>query len=189
MCFALAKELEDLSQFDRSFDFLTRGCSLKRRTMRYAVEDDIATLDRIIDRHNATAIQGLAGGLDTDEPIFIIGLPRSGTTLVEQILARHSEVTAAGETQALALETVRAAQRLSGQALAKADLVMRSLDIAPVNWVRHIFGQRGRRRAGRLGSSTRHQPTICIPPDSARIATGPYCSALARPDGFLLRDV
>ena len=93
LCFALGKALEDRGEFGESFRHYERGNELKRPECRYRAE-----LDR--NQHRA-ADQGLHGGVlrqpsgwgnPSPDPIFIVGLPRSGSTLLEQILASHSQV-------------------------------------------------------------------------------------------------
>ncbi len=93
LCFALGKAFEDRAAFETSWQYYERGNALKRQESRYRPE--------IIERNTAgqrsicTApfFARRAGyGLPSDEPIFIVGLPRSGSTLIEQILASHSQV-------------------------------------------------------------------------------------------------
>jgi tetratricopeptide (TPR) repeat protein len=93
LCFALGKALEDRSEFAESFRYYTLGNSLKRATSRYRpdiVENntrrqiEICTRDFFAKRHG--------WGAPDRDPIFIVGLPRSGSTLIEQILASHSQV-------------------------------------------------------------------------------------------------
>ena len=128
--FALAKELEDLSEYAASFEQLRQACDMQRAMMRYDVGDDVATMDRIITTHTAPVLaQGT--GHANDEPVFVIGLPRSGTTLVERILAAHSEVHAAGELQAFPRSCIEAVQERYGTATAKLEFVERSLELDP----------------------------------------------------------
>jgi tetratricopeptide (TPR) repeat protein len=128
--FALAKELEDIKHFDEAFSALEIGCGLQRRRMQYNVADDIAVIDRIIQTHTRTEVQ-CASGFSTDEPIFVVGLPRSGTTLIAQILASHSSVCSIGETPALAAETISAVRRVVGRRVGKMELVSRVLEVDP----------------------------------------------------------
>lgn len=130
LCFAIAKALEDLGRFEASFRYLKRGCNLQRSRIKYNVVDDVAIMDRVIERHNRAAVD-VAGGFLTDECIFVIGLPRSGTTLVERILASHSAVWAAGELPAFPREAIKAVQMQAGRPVGQLDFVQRALDVDP----------------------------------------------------------
>jgi tetratricopeptide (TPR) repeat protein len=100
--FAMAKALEDTGDYDRAFEHLLKGNALKRRALAY---DEGATAEkfrRIAELFDAAALTRFQGAGETSErPVFIIGMPRSGTTLVEQILASHPSVHAAGELTAM----------------------------------------------------------------------------------------
>ena len=93
LCFALGKAYEDRGGYATSWAFYERGNALKRAESRYRpepVELNTANQQRICTSeffHERTGC-----GIASNEPIFIVGLPRSGSTLVEQILASHSEV-------------------------------------------------------------------------------------------------
>lgn len=132
--FALAKELEDLAETARSFAYLQRGASLRRRLMRYEVEGDVRTMQAIAERYDAGMFDGRIAGFDSPEPVFILGMPRTGTTLVERILGCHTEVQAAGELNNFAVELTRLAGA-PGQS--REELVARSREID--------FAQLGRR--------------------------------------------
>jgi tetratricopeptide (TPR) repeat protein len=93
MCFALGKALEDRSEYAESFACYERGNALKKIECRYRPEP----LERTARLHESlctaeffAARQGF--GCDSAAPIFIVGLPRAGSTLIEQILASHSQV-------------------------------------------------------------------------------------------------
>jgi tetratricopeptide (TPR) repeat protein len=96
--FALGKAHADLGNSERSFRHLLNGNALKRRQIAY---DEAATLDRFARIRAAftpEVMQELGGYGDNSRlPIFIVGMPRSGTTLLEQILASHSSVSGLGE--------------------------------------------------------------------------------------------
>jgi tetratricopeptide (TPR) repeat protein len=96
--FALGKAYADLGDSDRSFRHLLDGNALKRRQIAY---DEAATLGRFASIRAAftpEVIQDLGGYGDNSQlPVFIVGMPRSGTTLLEQILASHSGVSGLGE--------------------------------------------------------------------------------------------
>jgi tetratricopeptide (TPR) repeat protein len=100
--FALAKALSDVGEHKESFQHLASGNRLKRSQLDY---DEAATL-ALIERSSATCGRELLQhhrdiGNSTRRPIFIVGMMRSGSTLIEQILASHPDVFAAGECLAL----------------------------------------------------------------------------------------
>jgi tetratricopeptide (TPR) repeat protein len=92
---ALAKEHEDLAQYASSFQHLLRGKAAGAALRHYAFHDDEALFAAITAAFPAPARP--AAGCASTEPIFVIGMPRSGTTLVERILSSHPDVQAAGE--------------------------------------------------------------------------------------------
>jgi tetratricopeptide (TPR) repeat protein len=95
--FALGKECEDLGEHARAFSHIKAGAALHRRNLRYEVEGDIGLIDRIIRAQTEEVMAALPPGYPGEAPIFVLGLPRSGTTLVERIIAGHSAVAPAGE--------------------------------------------------------------------------------------------
>jgi tetratricopeptide (TPR) repeat protein len=93
MCFALGKALEDRGEYAESFAFYERGNALKKSESRYRpepLERNARLQAEVCTRDFFEARQGV--GCDSRAPIFIVGLPRSGSTLLEQILASHSKV-------------------------------------------------------------------------------------------------
>ncbi|HVO45834.1 MAG TPA: sulfotransferase [Steroidobacteraceae bacterium] len=111
--YALAKEYEDLADYASSWKHLVAGAQLRRRHLQYDVRADVATVDWIIEAF-AAAGSGIHG-LGTEEPIFIVGMPRTGTTLLERLLAGHRDVFAAGELTSFAEAVVSAAQSKLGR--------------------------------------------------------------------------
>jgi tetratricopeptide (TPR) repeat protein len=112
LCFALGKALEDRAEFTESFRFYERGNALKKDEIRY----DSDTLERNMRRQTAVCtpefFAARAGwGCDRADPIFVVGLPRAGSTLIEQILASHSTVEG---TKELA-DIPRLVQHLNGR--------------------------------------------------------------------------
>lgn len=96
--FALAKMLEDCNEFDRSFLHLRAANELKKSQVRFDAAGLWQTLEETKRAVTRELIEQKAHfGLDTEIPILIVGMPRSGTTLVEQILASHPQVSGAGE--------------------------------------------------------------------------------------------
>jgi Tfp pilus assembly protein PilF len=127
--FALAKELEDLSDYESSFEHLYAACRRFRALLQYDVLDDIAVLDSLRETHSKARLATLETGYDNNEPIFILGLPRTGTTLVEQILGSHSQVFAAGELNAFPAVAIRAVTVAASGRVNKREFVGRSLDV------------------------------------------------------------
>ncbi len=95
--FALAKELEDCQQHQASFIARQKGAQVYRNSFGYDLASDLAFMQAIEDNFSAKFLQQQANGFETEEPIFIVGLPRSGTTLLERIISSHSDVFSAGE--------------------------------------------------------------------------------------------
>jgi len=98
LCFALAKARADLGHHADAFRHLQSGNALKRAEIAYDEAASLALIERIEAAFTPELMRGKAGlGESSGLPIFIIGMPRSGTSLVEQILASHPEVFGAGE--------------------------------------------------------------------------------------------
>lgn len=97
LCYALAKEYEDVGDHEKSFSYLKRGSDKKRVLTRYNINQDLDLIDYLIEVFSEGLFHQVKTGYDNDEPIFIVGMPRSGTTLVERIVSSHGDVFAAGE--------------------------------------------------------------------------------------------
>jgi tetratricopeptide (TPR) repeat protein len=113
LCYALAKEYADLGKHAESWTVLQRGARQRRRQLKYEIAADLATVDALIEAYPAGPAQP-APGAAVDAPIFIVGLPRAGSTLVERILSSHSQVHAAGELRHFTLAIAAAARSTSG---------------------------------------------------------------------------
>jgi len=130
VCYALAKELEDTGDTEQSFKALSRGATLRRKHINYSLENDIETIDAIINTFNPARLAAPHNGCSTREPIFIIGLPRTGTTLAERILGSHSEVFAAGELNNFAIQMMQQVRNQTGtQKLSRHALVQQSAEL------------------------------------------------------------
>ncbi|MGH8138315.1 MAG: tetratricopeptide repeat-containing sulfotransferase family protein [Steroidobacteraceae bacterium] len=93
LCFALGKALEDSGQYEESFRYYERGNALKKDEVRYsadAMEDALRRQAEVFTPQFLASRRGW--GCKSADPIFIVGLPRAGSTLLEQILASHSSV-------------------------------------------------------------------------------------------------
>ncbi|MCZ6502854.1 MAG: sulfotransferase [Gammaproteobacteria bacterium] len=102
LCFALAKAYEDLGEYDKSFTYLEKGNRLRKKTLDYRIENDqalFAQIKKLLSDDNL--INFAPDEPAAIQPVFITGMMRSGTSLVEQIIASHSRVHGAGELEAM----------------------------------------------------------------------------------------
>jgi tetratricopeptide (TPR) repeat protein len=100
--FALGKAYADLKDYRRSFTHLLAGNARKRAAIAYDEAATLSLFDRIEAVFTRDLITRKSGGGDfSPMPIFVLGMPRSGTTLIEQIVASHPMVHGAGELQTL----------------------------------------------------------------------------------------
>jgi tetratricopeptide (TPR) repeat protein len=93
LCFALGKAFEDRTEYAESFRYYARGNELKKSETRYkpaSIEYNTRLLQKTFTKEFFDARRG--SGAQDPSPIFIVGLPRSGSTLIEQILSSHSQV-------------------------------------------------------------------------------------------------
>jgi predicted Zn-dependent protease len=110
--FALGKALEDAGDYAAAFSHYAAGNGLRRKTVSYSADETAEHVRRSIALFTPEFFAGRAGqGDPASDPIFIVGLPRSGSTLVEQILATHSQVEGTMELPDIAA----IARRLSGR--------------------------------------------------------------------------
>ncbi len=98
LLFALAKALEDGKQYQEAMAALAQGNKLKSKTVPWSPEQFEQDTQRLIDFFEKDRIKALASSkLEVSDPIFIVGLPRAGSTLIEQILSSHSQVEGTAE--------------------------------------------------------------------------------------------
>ena len=90
MLFALGKAYESKKDFTKSFNFYNEGNWMHRKTIDYNAQENSESIEQIINffKNNSTKLS--YSGFDSSDPIFILGLPRAGSTLIEQILSSHS---------------------------------------------------------------------------------------------------
>ncbi len=108
ICYSLSKELEDLKEWKRSFHYLRRGADAHRRYFPYDREAELGTLDSIAQIFDEEFFRRPPPGYAAGKPIFVLGMPRSGTTLVDRILSSHSQVESAGESSEFTASILRA---------------------------------------------------------------------------------
>ncbi len=96
--FALGKIYDDLGEYDKAFENFIEGCRLKRQKISYNAEQSKHNFTRTKEIFTKEFIKKNKGhGFKSDAPVFVLGMPRSGTTLTEQIIASHPAVHGAGE--------------------------------------------------------------------------------------------
>ncbi len=100
--YALGKEYEDLGRWNDAFRYIKMAGDAVKSAGDYRVDDDVELMDKIVDVCTHEWLNDSPSKASTDKtPIFIVGLPRTGTTLTDRILSSHSLVQSAGETQLL----------------------------------------------------------------------------------------
>ena len=102
VAFGLGKAFEDLEQFDKAFEYLRVANRLRRESFEFSIAAEITFLEQLENAFDArwasVEPEDYNPGCTPDcTPVFILGMPRSGTSLIEQILASHSQVYGAGE--------------------------------------------------------------------------------------------
>lgn len=112
--FALGKAYSDVKDYEKSFKHFISGAARKRATLSYDEGAQFAQFDCIESTFTASLLAMKRGSRASKAPIFILGMPRSGTTLIEQILASHPFVYAAGELGCFqkAINDVRTERRI-----------------------------------------------------------------------------
>ena len=100
LAYALGKANEDIKSFDKSFLFYNEANNLNKKKLNFSINKEKNRFDEIKSTFNKQLLNKLSVvGSKKFDPIFIIGMPRSGTTLIEQILATHTDVFGADEIE------------------------------------------------------------------------------------------
>lgn len=124
--YATAKELEDVGEHRQSFAALAAGAARHRGTLRYDVATETSALEAIREAWTADAVAQPSAGHHESGAIFIVGMPRTGTTLAERLLVQSGDVVAAGELldfgNLLGAATRRALDAAPGRTSAQASL-------------------------------------------------------------------
>ena len=115
LAYGLYRICEQRKQYDTAFEYLAAGNKLKARNSTYKDADVAEYLDGSVVgvRDVVERLQG-GGGNSSTQPVFVLGMPRSGTSLTEQILASHSEIIGAGEVS-FAFDTIHRIKELIGK--------------------------------------------------------------------------
>jgi len=105
ICFSLAKAYDDLEKYSLSYKYLSEGNFLRKKLIGYNINKDKKLFSKIYKNFKQFQNDNFKlsdyNNLNNKVPIFILGMPRSGTTLVEQIISTHSKVFGAGELNIL----------------------------------------------------------------------------------------
>lgn len=101
--YAIGKEYEDLEEWDAAFDAFSMGAAERRKTVEYDEPAEIEMFDFISGHFTPEWLASGGQGHESAAPIFVLGQPRSGTTLIERIISSHPQVHSAGELQQFGL--------------------------------------------------------------------------------------
>lgn len=118
--YALGKELDDLQRFDEAFRWFSAAAQARRSRLQYEVAADEAKLRRIAEIYAGNDARANAPTLDSSQYVFIVGLPRSGTTLTERILTGLANVRSNGETENFSSSLLAATAAGSGDIFSRA---------------------------------------------------------------------
>lgn len=99
LCYGIGKELEDLEDWDAAFEAFCDGAAARRKTVDYDERTEVDAFAALHAHYTADWLNERPAGCPDPSPIFILGQPRTGTTLVERIVTAHSDVHSAGELQ------------------------------------------------------------------------------------------
>lgn len=94
--FTIGKMMDDLGNYDRAFHYFRAANDIRHRKSSYHRDSELAHIDSIMEMYTPE-ILARSSGLEDATPIFIVGMPRCGSTLTEQILASHPDVVSKGE--------------------------------------------------------------------------------------------
>lgn len=164
--YALAKEYEDLGEYALSWQHLSAGASMRRLHLQYDPRVDLATVDWIRQAFPADCLG--SPGAASAEPIFILGMPRTGSTLVDRILGGHAQIYSAGELPDFGAAVVAAVQQRRGHSVSRQELIASSaeLDFAALG---QDYLRRTRPRTGHTAHFTDKLPLNYL-----------YCGLIAR---------
>ncbi len=155
--FALAKSCEDIGQHAESWRHLVAGNRIERSRIQYDSATDCAAIAHIIGAF--PAVEAAQADTTGERPIFIVGLPRTGTTLVERIVGNHSAVHSAGELPALSEAIGAAVDRIArGE---RMDWLNYAAALGRIDgaFIAHEYLARARARRGELARFSDKQPT------------------------------
>jgi tetratricopeptide (TPR) repeat protein len=142
--YALAKAHMDIEDFPQALVHLRAGSALKRSTLNYDAALDESFMAEMARAHDGVSMDRLRGaGVASPRPIFIVGVPRSGTSLLEQVLASHPSVFGGGESGRMQSLIAELGDRYPAclATISRADvstLATRYLDLLPTHAALHV---------------------------------------------------
>ncbi len=101
--YAIGKECEDLEQWEAALEAFHAGAAARRATVEYDEAAEIEMFDYLLEHYTPEWLASRPPGDPDPSPIFVLGQPRTGTTLIERVITAHSQVHSAGELQQLGL--------------------------------------------------------------------------------------
>ncbi len=123
--YSLGKEYEDIKDYPNAFTSIAMAAKKRKQSMRYQVVSDTRAMAAIESSFTKQKMSQIVSSTNDSAPIFILGLPRSGTTLVERLLSSHSRVGSLGEVNSFAFAMIHSVGSNKG----KMDLIEKSLAI------------------------------------------------------------
>ena len=105
--YAIGKEYEDLQHWEQAFESFSSGAAARRETVEFDEQSEIEMFEYLTENFTKEWFDHSGPGHDDNSPIFVLGQPRSGTTLIERIITSHSQVKSAGELQQFGLAVRR----------------------------------------------------------------------------------
>ena len=117
--YAIGKENEDLGNWPEAFSAFTQGARARRETVEFNETDESAMFEAIKETYTAQWLANCPAGAEDPAPIFVLGQPRTGTTLIERVITSHSQVYSAGELQQFGLAVRRASRHADPKRFSK----------------------------------------------------------------------
>jgi len=105
--YAIGKEYEDLGEWDKAFSAYIKGADVRRKEVPFDEKAEMATFDSLKESFTQDWLKNCPIGHKDISPIFVVGQPRTGTTLIERIITAHSDVESAGELQQFSMAIKR----------------------------------------------------------------------------------
>lgn len=151
LAFALGKALADAGDHAGAFEHYARGNALRRQELPYSAQDTRTRVHRIVGDYSREFFAARAGqGCDAPDPVFIVGLPRAGSTLIEQILASHSQVEGTMELPEIISISRELRQQAQARGLGSYHDLLATLDAGQLRALgeRYLERTRIQRKAG-----------------------------------------